>query len=280
MAERVLPLSLLVALLAGCAHLPSTKDVQSAEIHYDLGVTAVEAGEPQEALKELREAMRLNPRFAEPHNALGLLYHFSYRRLDEARAAYERAVELRPEFPEAWNNLGVLLAEMGHLKQAREAFQKALADPLYKTPFMAQVNLGWLQHVEGDSVAGERTIRAALTAQPGFCVGHRQLARILDGTGRAQEAQESWERFARYCPEEPEALLRQGMFQLRRGELREAHRSFRRCLRRGESAYAEECRAGLARLPDFADEEDEDGAAERSRNTVRGARDLDADSSR
>jgi hypothetical protein len=60
---------------------------------------------------------------------LGVLYERSSR-LDEAKAAYQRAVTARPEYVDAWINLGTVCARRNDLKGAREAWERALSlDP-------------------------------------------------------------------------------------------------------------------------------------------------------
>lgn len=259
--------------LAACAHLPTSKELESAEIHHDLAVSAMANGRAQEALKEFQAALVLNPKLAEAHNGLGLLYQWSYGRLVDARREFEKALELKPGFSEAANNLGVLLAEVGEHARARALFEQALADPLYPTPYIAQTNLGWVLHSLGQTPHGETMVRAALGARGDYCLGHRQLARLLEAQGRVEEAEPSWEKFVRYCPEEPEALYHAGIVEERRGRPREAMRAWTKCLENGgEKPVTMDCRQGLRRLPPM--EPDPEVAADPGR-TVEGARDLE-----
>lgn len=245
-----LSLPLLALAFAACAHVPTGKELQAADIHYDLGVHAVQNNNAQEALREFLEAVKMNPEFPEAYNALGLVYQWSYGRLEDAKKSFEKALELKPDFAEAWNNLGTLHAERGELEPARLAYEKALADPLYKTPWMAQTNLGWVIHRQGKSAVGEQFIRAALTSRPTYCVGHRQLARLLDETGRKEDGEASWEAFASNCPDEPEAMFQLATIQVRRGQESAASRSLMKCLAKaGVKPIASECRAALAKLP-------------------------------
>jgi type IV pilus assembly protein PilF len=277
MPLRFLPPVLVSAALlgAGCAHVPTPKEIERAEIHFDLGANAMNEGKAQEALKELLEAERLNPRLPEVQNALGLVYHWSYRRLPDARAKFRRAVELKADYAEAWNNLGVLEAELGELKAARHAFEQALADPLYKTPYIAQTNLAWVVHLQGQSEAARELVTAALAVQPAYCMGHRTMARIHDAAGRGAEAEHSWLQFARYCPDEPEALLQQASIQARRGEPAAASRTLLKCIEKaGAKAVGAECRQALAGLPPLPPEALVP-ARKPERRGVEGARDLE-----
>jgi type IV pilus assembly protein PilF len=269
-------------LLAACAHVPTSQERQLAEMSFDQGVLAVNANRAQEAMKDFLDAVEKNPELPEPHNALGLLYHWSYQRLPEAKAEFEKALALKPDYAEASNNLGTLLADMNDLPGARKAYERALAEPLYKTPFVAQTNLAWILHLQGQDEAAEQMIRAALAAEPNYCVGHRQLARLNDAEHKAAEADAAWERFAALCPNEPEALFHAGALLARRDRPADAARTLQKCIEKaGAKAIAKDCRAALAALPPLPPEAvvpdprtGDEGRSDAGRS-VDGARDLD-----
>lgn len=271
---------LLIALLAAaCAHTPTQRDLEAAQIQYDLGANLLGQGREQEALKSFQEALKVNPDFAEPHNGLGLIYHYSFQRLGEAEHHFRRALALRPQFPDAWNNLGALLAQKGDLTGAREAFDKALADTMYATPHIAQTNLAWVVHLQGNTRAGEQLARAALLTAPTYCAGHRQLARLLEAQQRQVDADASWVAFAEHCPDEPEALFRLAQVQARAGDQTLAARTLMKCLdKAGARSVASDCRSLLSSLPPLPAEPDravEPPGPNAAGRAVDGARDLE-----
>lgn len=105
--------------------------------------------------------------------------------IDEARHAYERAVELDPDLAAAWTNLGSLLAEVGDLDAARDHFDHALqCDPEQPE---ARLNLAELALREGDAEVAIAGFRHVLRLAPDFIEAHYGLARaLLDVGGRAQ----------------------------------------------------------------------------------------------
>lgn len=277
---RLLSFSLAVSLAAGCAHLPSPKEVEAAQIQYDLGANLLGQGREQEAMKSFQEALKLDPNFPEPLNGLGLIYHYSYQRLGEAEKYFRRALDLRPGFSDAWNNLGALLAQKGELVAAREAFDTALSDTMYLTPHIAQTNLAWVVHLQGDTKAAESLVRAALGTSPRYCAGHRQLARLFEAQDRQRDADASWEAFATYCPNEPEALLHLAEVQARAGDETQAARTLMKCLEKaGSKAVSSDCRALLATLPPLPLEAEEvvtPPGPDAAGQSVDGARDLES----
>ena len=246
------PAPFLVALgaLAACAHLPTARERVLAENYYDQGVLAMNADRPQEALKHFQDSVAQNPKLAPPYNGLGLLYWWSYGDAPKAKAEFEKALLLKPDFAEAANNLGTLLTELKDYAGAEKAYNRALAEPLYQTPYVAQTNLGWLFHLQGHDAQAEQQIRTALTAEPGYCVGHRQLARLLEATGRQAEATAQWEKFAALCPNDPQALLHGAQLRVSQGDDVGAARDLETCLEKaGAQPVARQCRRALSKLP-------------------------------
>ena len=82
-----------------------------------------------EALTLIRQALALAPQQPEFHYALAniLIDSGDRSRLALARRALEQAIRLRPAFFEAWNNLGLLLEDLGELDHAEHAFSQAVA---------------------------------------------------------------------------------------------------------------------------------------------------------
>jgi superkiller protein 3 len=74
-----------------------------------------------------RETLKHSPSNVSAYNMLGLALK-KQGRLDEAVAAYERAIGLMPSHHEARNNLAVALEAMGRTREAEGAYLRALRD--------------------------------------------------------------------------------------------------------------------------------------------------------
>src|SRR5215472_8115810 len=99
---------LLPWIACACRHVPTEKEQQGAEIHYNLGVNAQQAGDMRGALAEFETALNMDPGFAEAHNAIALLLSNAFGKTDEAIAHFNKALEIRPTYSEAKVNLGVV----------------------------------------------------------------------------------------------------------------------------------------------------------------------------
>ncbi len=69
--------------------------------------THMDSGKFDSALEECTEALRLVPDSAEVHNLCGIVFE-ELGRAEEALASYREAVRLNPEFADAQVNLGEL----------------------------------------------------------------------------------------------------------------------------------------------------------------------------
>lgn len=89
------------------------------------------AGRGADAERLYRQAIALDPGFADAHYNLGNVL-FRAGRKDEAIAEYARACELAPRDAEARYNLGIALFDLGRRAEARAALEEALRlDPAH-----------------------------------------------------------------------------------------------------------------------------------------------------
>lgn len=171
-ARLLLALALLAA--PGCV---SKKRQAQAVSHLELGSVYIDERQPEQAIGELRQAVKLDRRNADAWEKLGLAY-MAKGAPDEARGALKRAVKLRPDDAQTLNNYGLVLMESGRLDDAIEAFEHAMADLTYRKPAIVLNNLGYayLQAKRLDDAI--RVLDQALERSPNLCQArfHRGLA--------------------------------------------------------------------------------------------------------
>ena len=73
--------------------------------HHNLGLVLTNQRRLEEAVASLQRAIQLQPNFAGAHNNLGAALA-DQGRLEEAAASYQRAIQLQPDYAEAHSNLG------------------------------------------------------------------------------------------------------------------------------------------------------------------------------
>lgn len=112
-----------------------------ARLHTELGANYLQRGQLPIALEELREAVRIDPRYGLAHSIMGLV-HAQLGEDARADAAFKRAVEVAPSEGDIRNQYGSFLCGLGRAEEGIAQFEAALRMPLYQTPQVALENAG------------------------------------------------------------------------------------------------------------------------------------------
>jgi len=100
--------------------------------HQILASAARDRGDSEEAIRQYREAVRLEPRSVLGRNSLGVAFGKAGN-LAEAEAELREAIRLDEGYPPAWRNLGGVLRRRGDAAGACEALRRALdLDPRFR----------------------------------------------------------------------------------------------------------------------------------------------------
>lgn len=235
--------------LVACRHVPTEHERHGAEIHYDLGVQEQLGGDITSAVRDFQQAIELDDKFAEAHNAYALLLHLSFHKNAEAIEHYKRALQIRPTFSEAKVNLANVYLSSDQYDSAIRLYREALNDMLYPTPYIAENNLGWALYKKGDVATAVDNIKAAVTTNPRFCSGYRNLGIIWEEHGKRAEACQQFAQLFKHCPDDPEANFRQGVCLAGDGKTNGAREAFSTCLTKDPPAsLKEQCRTQLDKL--------------------------------
>ncbi|HYI94858.1 MAG TPA: tetratricopeptide repeat protein [Bryobacteraceae bacterium] len=137
------------------------------------------------------EASMLNPRDADAHYQLGLIYQ-QRRQYELAEASFRRAVEIHPDEADAQLQLGRILRIQGKHEEARRHIELAL---------------------KADSGVGRQE-------------GWRDLGAVLLDLGLVQEAVAPLERYTTHRSYDPEGLFYYGVALRKKGRTAEARQAF------------------------------------------------------
>ncbi len=182
-------------------------------------VALVAAGRSEEAVRHYQEALRLNPRYSDGYNNLGLVY-FGQGQLPEAVAHYREALRLNPDNAEAHSNLGIALLRMGNADEALTEYRQALKiNPNYPE---AANNLGNLYKRESRPDEAIAAFEQALRLRPNFPEAANNLGVALAQRGRLPEAIARFEQAVRLNPTFPDARNNLGLALKQAGRLPEA----------------------------------------------------------
>jgi type IV pilus assembly protein PilF len=139
------------AVLAGCAtgeregaQLAGDKQTdaeKAGQLNKQLGTEYLRKGNLALAKEKLERAEKYNPRDAEVHSVLAVLYE----RLGNPKEVddhYKAAIRLAPKDPQISNNYAVYLCRNGRPDEGVKRFIEAAQNPLYRTPEIAFSNAG------------------------------------------------------------------------------------------------------------------------------------------
>jgi tetratricopeptide (TPR) repeat protein len=116
----------------------------------------------------------------------------SVGRVPEAREAYRRALDLDPSYRTPYAGRGFVHLGDGQLLHARTEFERLLV--LDETNAFAWLGLGQLLARRGAWAGAEEALRVALDADETLLDGHRELGRVLTAQGRTRAAIAAYER--------------------------------------------------------------------------------------
>ena len=104
-------------------------EADNANFHYKLAIALHATSDTTAEKAQLEEAVKLDPKLAGAHNALGILLTTSGD-VQGAVAQFRAAAESAPNWVDAWINLAAESAEAGQFPEARQAVSRALSlDP-------------------------------------------------------------------------------------------------------------------------------------------------------
>ena len=201
---------------------------QAPSYHANLGEVLRQARQLGEAEQSLEAAVRLDPKNAQSLNNLGII-RYEQKRFVGAAKFYRQALEVRPNMAEALNNLGNALRMTGDLEGAIDAYQEALT---YRANYAeAYNNLGTLLQQARRPEEAEHALRKAIQQNPQYIEAHNNLAQLLTSQKKDVEALRVLGEALKFAPKNVQTLLITARIQMRRNAHAAAEGATRLALR-------------------------------------------------
>ena len=102
-----------------------SKGLKDYRVFSNYGAFLKEKGKYNEAELELKKAITLNPRYANAHYNLAVIF-IEKGNLEDAEKHLRKAIKFKSDFANAYYNLGFILKDLGKLKEAKSYTTKAL----------------------------------------------------------------------------------------------------------------------------------------------------------
>jgi tetratricopeptide (TPR) repeat protein len=142
------------------------------------------------SFKQNLEASTLNPADASAHYNLGLIYQ-QRGQLDEARASFERAVEIDPDEVDAHYQLGRIARAQGRLAEAINHFNEVVARDQTHSQHEIWREIGATYLAASQFDDARETLERFLEHRTSDPQGLYLMGRALAGLGRQREAADS-----------------------------------------------------------------------------------------
>jgi tetratricopeptide (TPR) repeat protein len=207
-----------------------------APAHAHLGLLYVQKGRAEEAVIELREALRIDSARTDASDAL---VHILRDQSETAAAAGDsgRSLTLLREArnyaadnPDVQFEFGVMALKLSLWQDAITAFEQTLK--LRQNDPVALYSLGRAFLGEWKFEDARQQFRRYVEARPDDASGHCALGMTLAALENTVEAREQFEQSIVLAPEQTESYFRLGLIELNTKDLDDAARNFRQVLRR------------------------------------------------
>jgi type IV pilus assembly protein PilF len=149
----------------------------AAKYNIQLGTAYLQQGNYPLAREKLERSLKQNPKDADVHTSLGLLYD----RTGDSKLAdkhYREALRLEPNKPDISNNYAIYLCKSGRTDEGVERFLAVAGSKYYRTPEVALTNAGVCLRAAKRLDEAQEKFNGAIRARPNYGEATVQLASL------------------------------------------------------------------------------------------------------
>lgn len=158
-----------------------------ARLRLELASSYFENGQTAVALDEVKQALVIDPSYADAFNLRGLIY-MRLNDVTQADDSFRRALAVRPD-PNVLHNHGWLLCQQQKFVEADQQFAKALANPTYVARGKTWMARGLCQSSAGQYADAEQNLLRAYELDAANPVVAYHLASLMLRRDDARKAQ-------------------------------------------------------------------------------------------
>lgn len=155
---------------------------------YQLAYVAFAQRQYDDAIQQGGQVLKASPSFLLAHGLIGTS-HLLMNRLEEAKAAFQKALAINPRFTPALNNLGAIYVRERRFEEAGKLFEQVIA--IFPERPHGYVNLGRLRWSEGKLEEARELYLKGLKADRRVPSAWYQLAALNVALGRTGEGTEA-----------------------------------------------------------------------------------------
>jgi Tfp pilus assembly protein PilF len=151
--------------------------LEEAEQYFRKGYEAQMRGDIEEAIGHYCRSIELCPT-AEAHTFLGWA-HSRQGKYEEAIRECKMAIQVDPDFGNPYNDIGAYLIELGRHDEAIPWLRKAMVAPRYEPRHYPHMNLARVYVKQGKVVEAVGELKRALEIEPNYVAARREFHRLL-----------------------------------------------------------------------------------------------------
>ena len=193
--------------LKNAPHDTEKQDKQAAaQTHTQLAAMYMKHDDLKKADETLHKALQFDSKYIPAHTLLAIL-NWRIQRYSDANSEFRAAIALDPSNGDTNNNYGRFLCARGKEAEAMGYFTRALADPFYKTPVVAQTNAGECEMKSGKRTSADTYLAKALEIDAKYGPALLAMAQLKYQQGDAFDARGFLQRFESAGQATPASLL-------------------------------------------------------------------------
>jgi tetratricopeptide (TPR) repeat protein len=194
----------------------------------NLGFYQSGKGRTAEAMRNYRQALKINPAYEDALNNLGYALA-GQKKFADAIPYYEAALHVRPNHAEVHNNLGNALSEMGRIDEAIQHYLIVLSQKPDHAD--AHNNLGIALAMKGKLDEAIPHFQAAIRSKPSYASAHSNLGNALAAQYKLDSAIQEYKEALQLKPDDAQAQNNLGNALAEQGNVEEAIGHYREALR-------------------------------------------------
>jgi len=206
---------------------PNEAGRMAAIDHVAVSQQHLRAGQLAQAQADAEAALKADPSSPDAHMLMGMIAEQQGHE-PQAGAHYAKAVALAPTLGTALNDYGAWLCGNGQAAQSLPLFDRALADPGYRTPADALGNAGSCALTAGQDALAARYLQAAVQLDPDNAVALAAMAESQYRAGHYMEARAFSERRLAIAPASVKVLQLASQIEQKLGDTAAAARYVQR----------------------------------------------------
>ncbi len=211
-----------------------------------LGEVRVKQGQWAEAAAALQKSVQLDGEVPETHYAWGTLWSRPGGNAERAEASFREAIRLQPDYAQAHMNLAILLSRRMQTEEADYEFACAVR---VRTDYaLGHFNYGLMLANLRRVDEARSQFEAALGADPKYAEAHEELGKLAEQSGLADDAMREYGEAVRLRPELSRSQLGLGAALVSKGNVSEARAHLSQAASSPDAAVRESARRLLNAL--------------------------------